>query len=97
MSAVEGLSPAIQKAASDPYNAVSTLMAAAAAFTGNSAAPADSKNVASAVNSFVASPPPRTCPHRVRYRVRRRTCQRASTRPMPSDRRRRHFRLLPRR
>jgi hypothetical protein len=39
--AVEGLSPAIQKAASDPYNAVSTLMAAAAAFTGNSAAPTD--------------------------------------------------------
>jgi len=31
-------------------------MAAAAAFTGNSAAPADSKNVASAVNSFVAEP-----------------------------------------
>ncbi len=56
MQAVEGLSPAIQKAASDPYNAVSTLMAAAAAFTGNSAAPADSKNVASAVNTFVAQP-----------------------------------------
>jgi hypothetical protein len=56
MSAVQGLSPAIQKAAADPYNAVSTLMAAAAAFTGNSAAPADSKNVASAVNSFVAEP-----------------------------------------
>ena len=56
MSAVEGLSPAIQKAAADPYNAVSTLMAAAAAFTGNSAAPADSKNMASAVNSFVAEP-----------------------------------------
>ena len=56
MPAVEGLSPAIQKAASDPYNAASTLMAAAAAFTGNSAAPADSQNVASAVNSFVAQP-----------------------------------------
>jgi hypothetical protein len=56
MPAMEGLSPAIQKAASDPYNAVSTLMAAAAAFTGNSAAPGDSKNVASAVNSFVAQP-----------------------------------------
>src|SRR6476620_4245164 len=54
--AFEGLSPAIQKAASDPYNAVSTLMAAAAAFTGNSAAPTDSKNVATAVNSFVAQP-----------------------------------------
>jgi hypothetical protein len=56
MPAMEGLSPAIQQAASDPYNAVSTLMAAAAAFTGNSAAPGDSKNVASAVNSFVAQP-----------------------------------------
>ncbi|WP_123025377.1 Rv1157c family protein [Mycolicibacterium stellerae] len=56
MPAVEGLSPAIQQAASDPYNAVSTLMAAAAAFTGNSAAPTDSKNVATAVNSFVAQP-----------------------------------------
>ena len=56
MSAVESISPAIQKAASDPYNAVSTLMAAAAAFTGDSAAPTDSKNVASAVNSFVAQP-----------------------------------------
>jgi hypothetical protein len=32
------------------------LMAAAAVFTGDSAAPADSRNVASAVNSFVAQP-----------------------------------------
>jgi hypothetical protein len=56
MSAVESISPAIQKAATDPYNAVSTLMAAAAAFTGNAATPGDSKNVASAVNSFVAQP-----------------------------------------
>ena len=56
MSAVESISPAIQKAASDPYNAVSTLMAPAAAFTGDSAAPTDSKNVASAVNSFVTQP-----------------------------------------
>ena len=56
MSAVESISPAIQKAASDPYNAASMLMAAAAAFTGNSAAPSDSKNVASAVNDFVAQP-----------------------------------------
>jgi hypothetical protein len=56
LQAVEGLSPAIQKAAADPYNAVSTLMAAAAAFTGNSTAPPDSKNVATAVNSFVAEP-----------------------------------------
>ncbi|MDX1886479.1 hypothetical protein [Mycolicibacterium sp. 120270] len=56
LQAMEGLSPAIQKAAADPYNAVSTLMAAAAAFTGNSTAPPDSKNVASAVNDFVAQP-----------------------------------------
>ncbi len=56
MSAVESISPAIQKAASDPYNAASMLMAAAAAFTGNSAPPSDSKNVASAVNDFVAQP-----------------------------------------
>jgi hypothetical protein len=56
LQAVEGLSPAIQKAAADPYNAVSTLMAAAAAFTGDSAAPPDSQNVATAVNSFVAQP-----------------------------------------
>ncbi len=56
MSAVESISPAIQKAASDPYNAASMLMAAAAAFTGNSAAPGDSRNVASAVNQFVAQP-----------------------------------------
>ena len=56
MSAVESIGPAIQKAASDPYNAASMLMAAAAAFTGNSAAPADSRNVASAVNDFVAQP-----------------------------------------
>ncbi len=56
LSAVESISPVIQKAASDPYNAASMLMAAAAVFTGNSAAPADSKNVASAVNGFVAQP-----------------------------------------
>src|SRR4051812_50112079 len=54
--AVEGLSPAIQKAASDPYNAVSTLMAAAAALTGNSAAPPGSKNVATGVKSFGPHP-----------------------------------------
>jgi hypothetical protein len=53
---MEGFSPAIQKAAADPSNAVTTLMAAAAAFAGNAAAPDDSKNMASAVNSFVAQP-----------------------------------------
>ncbi|MGH3677405.1 MAG: hypothetical protein ACRDU5_17035, partial [Mycobacterium sp.] len=56
MPAVQSLGPAIQQAAADPTNAASMLMAAAAAFTGNSAAPADSKNVASAVNQFVAEP-----------------------------------------
>jgi hypothetical protein len=56
MSVVEGLSPVIQQAAADPYNAASMLMAAAAAFTGNSAAPADSRNLATAVNQFVAQP-----------------------------------------
>jgi hypothetical protein len=56
MAAVQSLSPAIQKAAGDPYSAVSTLMAAAAAFTGDSAAAPDSKNVATAVNQFVAQP-----------------------------------------
>ena len=56
MPAVQSLSPAIQQAAADPTNAASMLMAAAAAFAGNSMAPQDSKNVASAVNSFVAEP-----------------------------------------
>jgi hypothetical protein len=56
MSAAQGLSPAIQKAAADPYNAVSTLMAAAAAFTSDTAAPPDSKSMATAVNQFVAQP-----------------------------------------
>jgi hypothetical protein len=56
MPAVQSLGPAIQQAATDPNNAASMLMAAAAAFTGNSTAPADSRNVASAVNEFVATP-----------------------------------------
>jgi hypothetical protein len=54
---MQTLGPAIQKAASDPTNAASTLMAAAAVFAGNSAEPADSKNVATAVNQFVAHVP----------------------------------------
>jgi hypothetical protein len=58
MPAVQSLGPAIQQAAADPTNAASMLMAAAAAFTGNSTAPADSKNVAAAVNQFVAAPAP---------------------------------------
>lgn len=56
LPAVQSLSPAIQQAAADPTSAASLLMAAAAAFTGNSAAPADSRNVATAVNQFVAEP-----------------------------------------
>jgi hypothetical protein len=56
LSAVQSLGPAIQQAAADPTNAASMLMAAAAAFTGNSSAPADSRNVATAVNQFVAAP-----------------------------------------
>lgn len=56
LSAVQSLGPAIQRAAADPTSAASQLMAAAAVFAGNSAAPADSRNVASAVNQFVAQP-----------------------------------------
>jgi hypothetical protein len=56
LPAVQSLSPAIQKAAGDPSNAASMLMAAAAAFAGNSAAPADSQSLATAVNQFVSNP-----------------------------------------
>ena len=56
LPAMESLGPAIQQAAGDPSNAASMLMAAAAAFAGNSAAPDSSKNVAAAVNQFVADP-----------------------------------------
>ncbi|MFG1931097.1 hypothetical protein ACGFK1_10625 [Mycobacterium sp. NPDC048908] len=57
LSAVQGIGPIIQQAAADPTNAASTLMAAAAAFAGNSALPSDSRNVATAVNQFVAHVP----------------------------------------
>ena len=57
LSAVQGISPAIQQAAADPTNAASTLMAAAAVFAGDAIAPADSRNVAAAVNQFVAHNP----------------------------------------
>jgi hypothetical protein len=53
LPAVQSLGPAIQQAATDPTNAASQLMAAAAVFAGNSLAPPDSQNVASAVNQFV--------------------------------------------
>ncbi|MCP9270806.1 Rv1157c family protein [Mycolicibacterium arenosum] len=55
LPAMEALGPAIQQAASDPTNAASMLMAAAAAFAGDAAAPS-SRNVATAVNDFVADP-----------------------------------------
>ncbi len=57
MSAMQSLSPAIQQAAGDPSNAASMLMAAAAAFTQNTAAPTDSHNLAAAVSQFVSDPP----------------------------------------
>jgi len=57
LSAVQSLSPAIQQAASDPSNAASMLMAAAQAFAGNAAAPADSRNLAAAVSQFISEPP----------------------------------------
>jgi hypothetical protein len=56
LSAVQSLSPAIQQAAADPTNAASMLMAAAAVFAGDAAAPPASRNVATAVNQFVAHP-----------------------------------------
>jgi hypothetical protein len=57
LSAVQGIGPVIQRAAADPTNAAAQLMAAAAAFAGNSALPSDSRNVATAVNQFVAHVP----------------------------------------
>ena len=57
LPAVQGIGPAIQQAAADPTNAASMLMAAAAVFAGDAVAPADSRNVASAVNQFVAHNP----------------------------------------
>ncbi|MEO6792969.1 MAG: hypothetical protein ABI253_01175 [Mycobacterium sp.] len=57
LPALEQLSPVIQQAAADPAGASSLLMAAAAAFAGNAAAPAGSKQVADSVAQFVQSPP----------------------------------------
>ncbi|MCV7431033.1 Rv1157c family protein [Mycolicibacterium bacteremicum] len=56
LPAMETLGPAIQQAAANPGDAASMLMAAAAAFAGNAAAPADSQNLATAVNEFVSAP-----------------------------------------
>ena len=49
LPAIQQLSPVLEQAAADPQNAASMLMAAASAFAGNSAAPADSRQVASSV------------------------------------------------
>src|SRR6478672_6807873 len=57
LSAVQSIAPAIQRAAADPTNAASTLMAAAAVFAGDAAVPASSRNVATTVNQFVAHVP----------------------------------------
>ncbi len=56
LPAMESLGPVIQQAAADPSNAASMLMAAAAVFAGDAAAPPSSRDVASAVNQFVAEP-----------------------------------------
>src|SRR3954447_16275443 len=60
LPAMESLGPAIQKAAGDPTNAASMLMAAAAAFAGNGAAPSDSRNVAAAASNGAAPSDSRT-------------------------------------
>ena len=56
LEAMQSFAPAIQQAANDPANATSMLMAAAAAFVGNANAPGDSRDMAAAVNQFVADP-----------------------------------------
>ena len=91
MSAVQSIGPAIQQAAADPTNAASTLMAAAAAFAGDSAAPTGLEERGDGGQPVRRATAPRTCPHRARCRARRRTCLRASTRPTPSDRSRRRL------
>lgn len=53
---MQSLGPVIQQAASDPTNAASMLMAAAAVFAGDAAAPRPTRDVAVAVNEFVAHP-----------------------------------------
>ncbi|MGV0793435.1 Rv1157c family protein [Mycolicibacterium sp. XJ1819] len=55
LSAVQNLAPVIQQAASDPTNAASSLMAAAAVFAGDAVAPPESRNVATAVNQIAAA------------------------------------------
>ncbi|MCH9702486.1 MAG: hypothetical protein K0U76_14125 [Actinomycetia bacterium] len=53
---MQSLGPVIQQAAFDPSNAASMLMAAAAVFAGDAAAPRPTRDVAVAVNEFVANP-----------------------------------------
>jgi hypothetical protein len=68
LPAVQSLGPIIQQAAADPTNAASTLMAAAAVFAGDAAAPPESRNVATAVNQFVAhNPAPGAVPEGVAH------------------------------
>jgi hypothetical protein len=64
LPAIEQLSPVIQQAAADPAGASQLLMAAAAAFAGNSSAPTGSRQVADSVAQFVQTPPeaPATLP-----------------------------------
>jgi hypothetical protein len=56
LPALSQLSPLIQQAATDPQQATQLLMAAAQAFAHNPSTPNESKNVAAAVNQFVAEP-----------------------------------------
>ncbi|MEB4210320.1 hypothetical protein [Mycobacterium sp. 94-17] len=56
LPALSQLSPLIQQAATDPQQATQLLMAAAQAFAHNPSTPPESKNVAAAVNQFVADP-----------------------------------------
>ncbi|UGU20483.1 hypothetical protein [Mycobacterium avium] len=56
LPALSQLSPLIQQPATDPQQATQLLMAAAQAFSHNPTAPTESKNVAAAVNQFVAEP-----------------------------------------
>ncbi|RAV11582.1 hypothetical protein DQP57_11075, partial [Mycobacterium colombiense] len=56
LPALSQLSPLIQQAATDPQQATQLLMAAAQAFAHNPTTPNESKNVAAAVNQFVAEP-----------------------------------------
>ncbi|MEE2853059.1 MAG: hypothetical protein VX424_10460, partial [Actinomycetota bacterium] len=56
LPALSQLGPLIQQAATDPQQATQLLMAAAQAFAHNPSTPTESKNVAAAVNQFVAEP-----------------------------------------